>query len=141
MAKLHFLDFFQKYNGKVVDIDGFYGGQCLDLAHAYHMECLDLTDKTILAAPAAKDVYLRYPHIKGSQYFKRIPNLPWSVPKQGDLIIWGLKAGPYGHIAIVNEANVRRFTSFDQNYGADKKCRLVEHNYYGVLGWLLYKSK
>ncbi len=153
MAKKHFLQFFQDYNGKLVDLDGYPKGnkfQCMDLMHLYHMECLDLTDRTILAAPTAKEVYVNFPRIQGSQFFQRIPNLPWTVPKQGDIVFWREPFGPYmengvrkfaGHVAIVNEANVRRFTSFDQNFAPDFKCRLVEHNYRGVMGFLRFKGK
>jgi len=156
MTRLTFLEFFSKWNGKLVDLDGFPKNQkyqCLDLAHLYHIECLGLTDRTILAAPIAKEVYTRFPNIKGSEYFTKIPNMWWTIPKQGDYVIWREPFGPYkddkgvqryaGHIAIINEANMRRFSSFDQNY-ADRtggiECRLVEHDYRGVMGFLRFKG-
>jgi hypothetical protein len=152
MAKLHFLEFFPKYNGTSQDVDGHFGGQCMDLMHLYHMECLDLPDRTILAAPTAREVYQKAPlGVKGGNLFQKIPNLWWTIPKQGDLVFWGAPFGKYtddngkvqyaGHVAIINEANIRRFTSFDQNFGSDKKCRLVEHNYSGVMGFLRFKGK
>jgi hypothetical protein len=153
MAKLSFLEFFAKWNNQNTDVDGAFGFQCMDLLHRYHMECLDLTDRTILAAPTARDVYQRAPlGVKGGNLFQKIPNLWWTVPKQGDIVFWGAPfGGKYiddkgkeqynGHVAIINEANMRRFTSFDQNFGADKKCRLVEHSYSGVMGFLRFKGK
>src|SRR5688572_26317603 len=98
MAKLTFLEFFAKYNGKLVDVDGYPKNnpyQCFDLFHLYHMECLDLTDRTILSAPTAKEIYTRFPTLKGSQYFERIPNYWWTVPKQGDVVVWREPFGPY----------------------------------------------
>lgn len=155
MSKLSFLEFFAKYNGKIVDIDGHYSGQCVDLMHVYHMECLGLPDRTILAGPTAKEIYLRAPKgVKGGDLFQKIPNLWWTVPKQGDIVFWKEPFGPYrddkgvlrfaGHVAIINEANIKRFTSFDQNFAdktGGKECRLVEHTYAGVMGFLRFKGR
>ena|SRR5215212_8547049 len=107
MAKMHFLEFFKLYNGKLVDVDGYPKNnkyQCTDLMHLYHMECFDLADRTILAAPVAKEVYTRFPNIKGSQYFEKIPNYWWTVPKQGDYVFW---KEPFGQgLRIMNRPEV-----------------------------------
>ncbi len=69
---------------------------------------------------------------------------------QADIVVWKEPFGPYmengvrkfaGHIGIVNEGNVRRFTSFDQNMHPHIACRLVEHDYRGVMGFLRFKGK
>lgn len=152
MTTMSFLEFFAKYNGKLVDLDGYPRDQkfqCVDLVRLFCIEALGLP-RNVLAPGNAKDIYLKYPNIAGSQYFKRIPNLPWTVPMQADIVVWKEPFGPYtengvrkfaGHIAIVNEGNVRRFTSFDQNMHPHTACRLVEHNYRGVMGFLRFKGK
>ena len=154
MATMPFLEFFAIYNGKTVDVDSYPKGniyQCVDLMRKY---CEEVIGLGLYALPTgnAKDIYVRTPF--NHRYFKKIPNLPWTVPKQGDIVIWKEPFGPYtevvngkqvrkyaGHVAIVNEANVKRFSSFDQNFSPDLKCRLVEHNYQGVLGFLRFRGK
>jgi hypothetical protein len=130
-----YLEFFNKWNGKTTDVDGAFGAQCMDLMHQYLMDCFSM-DKNALAAPAAVDVFLRFPNVPQGAQFTKTNNTWYNVPKQGDVIFWGTKIGPYGHVAIVNTANVLNFSSFDQNWGPDRNCRLVNHNYTGVLGWL-----
>jgi hypothetical protein len=56
------------------------------------------------------------------------------------LIIWGYGIGPYGHIAIFVNGDVNSFTSFDQNYPIGSPCKLVNHNYNNVIGWLRAKQ-
>lgn len=138
MTLLSFLEFFAKYNGKSVDVDGFAGAQCVDLMRKYCEEVLKIG---LYAVPAlgtdggAGDIYNKV----GSNHkqLQRFYNWPWAVPKQGDIMLFARsKTLPYGHVAIFNEGNAKRFTSFDQNWGSDKRSRLVEHNYSGVQGWL-----
>lgn len=55
--------------------------------------------------------------------------------KNGDIVIWN--SGTYGHIAIATgEGTTRWFKSFDQNYGVNKRCRIVKHDYKNFLGVL-----
>ncbi len=58
-----FLEFFAKYNGKLVDLDNYPKGQvwqCVDLVRLFCIEALGLPRNT-LAPGNAKDIYLRYP--------------------------------------------------------------------------------
>jgi hypothetical protein len=148
-----FFEFFRKYNGKLVDVDNFPKDrpwQCVDLVRLFCLEALGLPKGT-LAPGNAKDIYLNFPNIGGSQYFQKIQNYWWTVPQQGDIVVWREPFGPYrdekgvlryaGHIGIINEANIRRFSSFDQNMPTDLRCRLVEHTYTGVIGFLRFKGK
>lgn len=136
-----FDNFIAKWNGRGIDFDGYYGDQCMDLMHQYCVEVLGLTDGRILAAPSAKDVYLNYPKTFGSQYFTQIANTPTNVPQKGDIIFWGTGIGPYGHVAIFRDGNVNSFNSFDQNFPTGSKCKIVKHDYRGVLGWLRLKQQ
>ena len=125
--------FFDKWNGKGIDYDGWYGFQCMDLYHQYDKECIGSKN---YPAPAAKDVWNKY----DSNFYTRIPNTPTNIPQEGDVIIWGTAIGPYGHIAVFYAGDVINFTSFDQNFPINSKCHFQVHSYKGVLGWLRPKQ-
>src|SRR5688500_6385887 len=124
MSNLHFLDFFKKYNGESVDVDGYPKGnpnQCVDLMRKYCEEVLGVGLYALPTGVGAKDIFNKTSF--NHKYFKKTVNMPWNVPKQGDIIFFKEPFGLYvengvrkyaGHVAIVNEANIRRFTSFDQ---------------------------
>jgi len=128
-------NFIKKWSGKELDFDGYYGTQCMDLMHQYVYEVLDIKDKTVLAAPGARDVYN---HFRWGDLFDKIPNTPTGVPKKGDIIFWGY--APYGHVAVFVEGNVNNFTSFDANYPEGTLPHLQTHDYAHVLGWLRPKD-
>ena len=121
-------EFVKKYNGLGIDFDGYYGFQCMDLAHQYAVEVIG---KDIPSAPGAKDVWSKT--VTG---YEKIPNTPTGVPQQGDIVIWGSDAGPYGHIAVFDHGDVNGFVSFDQNWPVNSLSHLQNHSYKGVLGWL-----
>lgn len=124
--------FVDKYNNKGIDFDGYYGYQCMDLAHQYAVE---VVGKDFAPAPAAKDVWKQ--DIEG---YDKIPNTPDGVPQKGDIIIWGVGVGPYGHIAVFDHGDANSFTSFDQNWPLNSLCHFQQHNYNGVLGWFHPKT-
>lgn len=127
-----FDDFVTKWNGKPVDFDGIYPNQCMDLMHQYVYDVLGLTDKTILAAPAAYQAYTNnFP-----KYFTKIDNTPTGIPQKGDIIFWGQAVGPFGHVAIVKDANMNTLNSFDANWPTGTLPHIQSHNYNGCLGWL-----
>lgn len=139
---MNFDSFIAKWNMRGIDFDGAYANQCMDLMHQYCVEVLGLSDGRILAAPAAKDVWLT--NVFGKDKFEAISNTPTGVPQKGDIIFWGTEVGPYGHVAVVVSANVDSFKSFDQNWSGHQYCEIVTHKYggtKGVLGWLRYKGK
>lgn len=82
------------------------------------------------------------------QYFDIIRNAPDNYPEPGDLVVWGMGVGVAGHVAIAVSANTNSFQSFDQNWDTanyhdgqgNPICRLVNHNYNYVIGWLRPKS-
>lgn len=132
---MNFFEFFNKWNGKQVDVDGAYGAQCVDLMRKYCEEVLGVGLYALPRVDGAGDLYDK---VGNNVKFNRFKNWPWAVPQQGDIILWKRSTSlPFGHVAIVNTASLMKFTSFDQNWGNDKKCRLVEHNYFsGCQGWL-----
>jgi len=115
-------EFVKKYNGLGIDFDGYYGFQCMDLAHQYAVEVIG---KDIPSAPGAKDVWSKT--VTG---YEKIPNTPTGVPQQGDIVIWGSDAGPYGHIAVFDHGDVNGFVSFDQNWPVNSLSHLQNHRPY-----------
>jgi lactoylglutathione lyase len=85
-------EFIEKWNNKGCDYDNYDGFQCLDLAHQYAVE---VNGVDIPAAPGAKDVWT-----KDTPGYDKIANTPDGIPQKGDIIIWGVGVGAYGHIAI-----------------------------------------
>lgn len=120
-------EFFDKYNNKGIDFDSYYGFQCMDLAHQYATE---VVGHDFAPAPAAKDVWNQ--NIPG---YDKVPNSPSGVPSRGDIVVWGVGVGPYGHIAVFDHGDSNQFTSFDQNWPLNSLCHYQTHNYNGVLGW------
>ncbi len=133
--------FIGKWNDRGIDFDGAYGDQCMDLMHQYCVEVLGIPDGRVLAAPAAKDVYLNFDKMVGREKFEKIANTPTGVPQKGDIILWGTGIGPYGHVAIFLDGDATKFRSFDQNFPTGSKCHLQTHDYKGVLGWLRFKGE
>jgi hypothetical protein len=134
---MSFDDFIDKWDLKGVDFDGIYPNQCMDLMHQYVYEVLGLTDKTILAAPAAYQVFTNF---SWGQYFDKIVNSPTGVPQKGDIVLFGTAIGAYGHVCIFIEGDANQFTSFDANWPTGSLCHKQSHNYNGVLGWLHPKA-
>lgn len=131
-------DFIDKWNGKPCDFDGIYGTQCMDLMHFFVYEFLGLTDKTILAAPGAAQVWSGF---KWDTYFEKITNTPDNHPEPGDIVLWDTTIGPYGHVAICWDATTDSFNSFDANWPVGSLPHIQHHDYYGVAGWLRAKPQ
>lgn len=131
---MNYTEFFNKYNGKPVDFDGYYGNQCMDLYRQYVKEVIECPQSP--GVNGAKDVWNTYL----PEYFERITNTPTGVPQKGDIVIWGVGVGPYGHIAIFDNGDSNSFKSFDQNWPVGTYCHLQQHNYNNVLGWLRKKA-
>lgn len=125
--------FFNEWNGKPVDYDGYFGFQCMDLANKYVTECLALPRLPL------GNAWTQWKNYQ-SQYYTRIPNTPSFVPQKGDIIIWKkvFLYLPDGHIAIFDQGNVNNFVSFDQNWSS-KHCQYEHHNYRFIQGVLRKK--
>lgn len=130
--------FIQKWQGRGIDFDGYYGDQCMDLIRQYHVEVLGITDGRTLSAQSAKFVYTNFDNLHNHDRFTRIPHAQGVIPQKGDIVVFG--NGEHGHIAIVVDADVSGFSSFDQNFPTGAKCQIVKHTYDGVLGYLRFKG-
>jgi hypothetical protein len=122
-------EFTATWNGRFNNFDGAYGPQCVDIVQQYSTDVLGVGP---FGYGNAIGRWTHYPQDK----FIRIPNTITAVPQKGDIIIWGTKVGPNGHIAIFESGNVWSFTSFDQNWPLHTVCHFQKHSYSGVLGWL-----
>lgn len=142
-------DFINNHNNKPLNYDNAYGNQCMDLYHFYVQEVLPGFPHPAL--PGAAWLWNNYDR----NFYDRIDNTITAVPRPGDILIWGTKAGGgFGHVAVYVSGNVLSFTSFDQNwpsqgyYDSNRNfigtgvCHLQNHNYFGgLLGWLRPKQQ
>lgn len=128
---ISFDEFIWKYYNAYIDYDHYYGNQCFDLYRQYVQEVLGFPQSPAVSGAAQIwDTYLK-------DYFIRIPNTPTGIPQKGDIMIWNKNAGGgYGHVAIVHDGDIMKFTSLDQNWVQGSPCRKVLHNYNNTLGWL-----
>lgn len=112
-------NFYKKYNGKSIDIDGAYGYQCVDVAKAWFKEqgfsnylrmgyCTDGWAGSLWTAPT-NELASACERITGVKNFKN-----------GDLIVWGkTKATPSTHVALYYDGK-----AFGQNQPY-KYCNLT----------------
>jgi len=132
-------EFIEKYKGKRIDFDGHYGFQCVDLIRQYIKEVLNQPQPR--GVIGAKDFWINYetdPNL--NQYFDKISNTPEGIPNKGNIIIWGSTYGTYGHIAVVNWANVNQFQALTQNDPIGALTILKNYNYNHILGWFSPKG-
>jgi len=125
--------FIQKWTGKGIDFDNSYGFQCVDLYRQYVKEVLGIPQTPGVAG--AKDIWNSCPG------FEKILNSPDAIPLKGDVMIWGSKYGPYGHVAVVTEADINKFTCFSQNDPSGSLPGLKTYKAWStLLGWLRAKE-
>lgn len=128
-------EFIDKWNGKGADWDKSYGNQCVDLYRFYVNEVLGFAQTP--PVPGAKDIWT-----SDTPNFEKIANTPTGIPEPGDVMIWGSKYGPYGHVAIVTKADLNTFTCFSQNDPSGALCGLKDYKTYTpVIGWLHPKTQ
>lgn len=135
-----FDEFIKKYNGQAIDYDGNCGIQCVDLVKLYMDKVLNIK---IGAIGNAEAYWNRYNELRIlNNNFERITNTPKFVPQKGDIVVWGLNHGKYGHIAIADGVgNTSYFYSYDQNWNG-KIIKRVKHTYKdGFEGVLRPKQK
>lgn len=130
--------FIDKWNGKGADFDGSYGNQCFDLYRFYCKEVLNIPQSPPTGTKGAVTIADNYL----SEYLDKFLNTPEGYPQSGDIMIWGKDYGPYGHVAIVTEANVKNFVCFSQNDPEGTLCGIKKYNSYkGVICWLRIKGQ
>ena len=124
--------------GRYMNPDGAYGYQCVDVADDYCMALWGNYANTIGTGNAGWPLW----GATKPGYFIKIlndtsdPNL---IPQHGDIVFWS-----YGHIAVVDTADVNGMMVYEQNYylaipGATDgtlPCARRHQTYPSVLGWL-----
>lgn len=121
---MNIVEFYKKWNYKILDADGINGGQCVDVIKQYFKDVLSI------------------PPIKGNaiDYFKEIPGFKlfkkslFTYPKPDDIIIFDI--GQYGHIGLCVWTRTFDFCIFQQNDPIGTPCSFRIYNYKKVIGWL-----
>ena len=116
--------------------------QCMTLMHRYISEVLGNQDIATLAVPQASLLATNYPNYHNAELFNWTPNTPTNIPPKGAIIVWFANAVvgiPEGHVAMVVNADVNQFTSFDSNFPTGQNPHLQGHDYTDVAGWLTLK--
>lgn len=129
--------FKQKYLNTLVErVDPNSLFQCMDLAIAYCEEVLG-TPRTIFAGLIyAYEVFEKSTEATGSR-FDFIKNTPWSIPRQGDVLVFKKAInGTAGHIVVVDSADINTVTVISQNDPVGSKVIMKTYSYDYVLGWL-----
>ena len=130
-------NFVSNNNGKFLDFDGKYGNQCVDLARCW----IKANGKNQPGGVSgAKDLFDKFEKdpILMKNYIK-IKNTPLTIPKAGDIVIWNGSYGPYGHVAVIIDANLMSFRAFSQNDPAGSCCAVKKYSYNKVSGFLRFK--
>ena len=133
-------DFVKKYKGKTLGYPNSnnYKGECLSLCKHFIKEYYKIYPPAS-GCNGARCYWSKFPNPLGT-VLKKVPNTLDLIPKKGWIVVWNKKVGlGFGHIAIILEANVNTFVSFDQNYRG-KHAHKVTHNYNNVYGFLIPKS-
>lgn len=135
-----FDEFYAKYNGKLVDVDGVAGVQCCDLVKAGMKDMYSIPYFSF--GGSAKNLWEDFNQIPQLyRNFERIPNTPEFVPKKSDICVWnGNVGGGHGHCSWgMGEGNTKEFFSFDQNWSG-KSAHKQRHNYKNFYGVLRHKN-
>lgn len=110
--------------------------QCMDLAIAYCEEVLG-TPRTIFSGLMYAYEVFEKPTKNTGSAFDFVINTPWSVPKQGDVLVFKKAInGTAGHIVIVDTADMNTVTVISQNDPVGSKVIMKTYPYTFVLGWL-----
>jgi len=118
--------------GRFIEVAGSANAknQCVDCANDFIKRVLNLPYIEWTNA-------IDFPQHAGDNY-NFVWNTPDALPIQGALMIFDI--GEVGHISVYDEGNLIKFRSVDENYPIGSPCKVVEHNYNNVVGWLIPKS-
>lgn len=127
-------EFVQKHVKTRVDFDGHFGAQCVDLFRQYCADVLGIGHTG--AVVGAKDLVERYDALpKERDKFALIKDRHNVLP--GDVAVWGAGGGnPYGHVAIVLEADACTLLVFEQDGFRQDGARIAERSKDGIIGYL-----
>lgn len=123
--------------GKAYNPDGAYGYHCKDYADAYAIALFGNWVNT-LRPNNAKDAF----DGANPDFFHKIrknSNSPNLIPEPGDIIVYnGWGANPYGHIAVVLDANIFGVMVVEQDGFLQIPARKIFYSYdkLPIIGWL-----
>ena len=108
-------EIFDKWLWKTIDYDKAYNIQCTDWSRQFAKE--QWSPIGTFSGSALKWWQTGSPFV-GTEW-KRVENSPTSVPKQGSIIFFDkTTSNPYGHVAVVDSADVNNITLVEQNAGS-----------------------
>ena len=124
-------EFYEKYNGKVIDDDGAYGAQCVD---GFRIGCkaLGITAYPTVNGWADGYWYSRASHANNFDFITNSNDF-----KDGDWVIWarGSVSHPSSHIAMYFQGK-----EFGENQGGNRGFCLKSTNFSDALGALRPKA-
>lgn len=131
--------FLEKYLGQSKGYpEGKFIGECLSIVKLYIQECFSVIPPPS-GTNSAYGYWSNFPNPLGTK-FEKIENTDTLVPQKGWIVIWKpWESNQYGHIAIIKDANLDTFNSYDQNWGT-KIFKEINHNYDNVIGFLKPKE-
>lgn len=121
-------EFYNKHNGRAVDIDGTAGVQCVDLFKAFTKENYGISNYNCTNGYASGLWIYR----KSKPYYSKFKEVSINSLQNGDWVFWakGSKPCPKSHVAMYYNGKF-----FGQNQG-QKAARLINISTSGVLGVL-----
>lgn len=126
--------FVQKHVKTKVDFDGHFGAQCVDLFRQYCADVLEIRHTG--AVVGAKDLVERYDALPKEKEHFALTTDKHNVLR-GDVAVWGAGGGnPYGHVAIVLEADASTLLVFEQDGFRQDGARIAERSKDGIIGYL-----
>lgn len=139
ISKVHAGDYNSNHTPDVVEVnDPSNYAQCMDLAYAW-LDFLGIT-RDAIRSYYAYQIWTEA-NDAGVKFFEFIPNTPSGIPPAGAVVVFSNKVGIAGHVSLATgDGDLNLFKSFDQNWGTNKLCRLVDHKYDYVLGWLVVRE-
>jgi hypothetical protein len=127
--------FVSDWNEEFLNFDDNVANQCVSVAQAWAKMYLGLSDFTVASA-------VQIIGQAGSD-FARVDYAPGAVPPPGAIVVWhecpAWSITSDGHVDVCVSGDANGFVGFDQNWGDDKHCRRVNHDFQGVSGWLIPK--
>lgn len=137
LTKAQAIDWINQSIGKHYNPDGAHGFQCKDYADAYAIALFGNWVNTLRPADAKFAFDNSNP-----DFFEKIRNNPNDanlIPQAGDIIVYnGWASNPYGHIAVVIDANIFGAMVVEQDGFLQIPARKIFHSYskLPIIGWL-----
>lgn len=131
-------EFYNKYLGKRIDVDGAAGVQCVDL----FKEVCYLAGKKPFALGGsgyADEIVHRFDPLGLGAYFEKVS---LKNVQYGDWLVWdkGSRDCPKSHVAMFVGWDGDKVKSFGQNQGGNREARVISLSTDGIIGVLRLKE-